>query len=124
MNRKCSSSKFNFVSYFFAKDGVLQINDGPPAKGTNAITSVVKGFMDAFPDMVVSMDSVITKSNKTRFYWTTTGTNNGTNGAGNKVNFSGFEEWIINDKGLIQESKGYFDNKEYERQLKFGTEKK
>ncbi len=64
------SQRPNFVSSFFAEDGVLQINDGEPAKGTEAITNVAKGFMDAFPDMIVSMDSLITKSDKTRFYWT------------------------------------------------------
>jgi len=117
------SKRPNFVSSFFSKDGVLQINNGSPAKGTEAITNVVKGFMDAFPDLVVSMDSLITKSEKTRFYWTLTGTYNGTNGTGNKVNISGFEEWILNN-GRIQESKGYFDTKEYERQLKLGTDKK
>ncbi len=111
------SQRPNFVSSFFAEDGVLQINDGSPAEGTEAITNVVKGFMDAFPDMVVSMDSLITKSDKTRFYWTLTGTNNGTNGTGNKVNISGFEEWTINAKGFIQKSIGYFDEKEYKQQL-------
>lgn len=118
------SQRPNFVSSFFSENGVLQINDGSPAKGTEAITHVVKGFMETFPDMVVSMDSLITNSDKTRFYWTLTGTNNGINGTGNKVNISGFEEWNINKEGLIQESKGYFDKKEYERQLMFGTEKK
>ena len=117
------SQRPNFVSYFFAEDGELTINDGETAKGTNAIITVVKGFMQAFPDMVVSMDSLITKSEKTRFYWTLTGTNNGTNGTGNKVNISGFEEWTINDKGLIQKSNGYFDEKEYKRQLEFGMNK-
>ena len=115
------SQRPNFVSSFFSEDGVLQINDGSPAKGTEAITNVVKGVMDAFPDMVVSMDSLITKSEKTRFYWTLTGTNNGTNGTGNKVNISGFEEWTLNDDGLIQESKGYFDEKDYKRQLEYRT---
>jgi len=118
------SKRPNFVSSFFSENGVLQINDGEPAKGTEAITNVAKGFMDAFPDMVVSMDSLITKSEKTRFYWTLTGTNNGLNGTGNKVKISGFEEWTLNKEGLIQESKGYFDEKEYKRQLEFGTNKK
>ena len=117
------SQRPNFVSSFFSKDGVLQINDGAAAEGTEAITNVAKGFMEAFPDMVVSMDSLTTKSDKTRFYWTLTGTNNGPNGTGNKVHFSGFEEWTLNDKGLIQESKGFFDEKEYKRQLEFGTDK-
>lgn len=117
------SQRPNFVSSFFSEDGVLKINDGSPAKGTEAITNVVKGFMDAFPDMVVSMDSIITKLEKTRFYWTLTGTNNGTNGTGNKINISGFEEWTLNPDGLIQESKGHFDEKEYKRQLEFGADK-
>ncbi len=107
------SQRPDFVSSFFSEDGILQINDGEPAVGTEAITNVARGFMDAFPDMVVSMDSLTTESDKTRFYWTLTGTNNGTNGNGNKVNMSGFEEWTFNDDGLIQESKGHFDEKEY-----------
>lgn len=116
------SQRPNFVSSFFAEDGVLQVNDGVPAKGTEAITNVAKGFMDAFPDLVVSMDSLITKSNKTRFYWTLTGTNNGTNGTGNKVRISGFEAWTVNKEGIIQDSKGFFDAEEYQRQLEFGME--
>ncbi len=116
------SQRPNFVSSFFSEDGVLQINDGIPAEGTEAITNVAKGFMEAFPDMVVSMDSLSTNSDKTRFYWTLTGTNNGTHGTGNKVNISGFEEWTINDKGLIQKSNGHFDEKEYKRQLEFGAD--
>ena len=117
------SQRPNFVSSFYAEDGELTINDGKPAKGTNAITDVAKAFMDAFPDMIVSLDSLTTSSNKTRFYWTLKGTNNGPNGTGNKVNINGFEEWVLNDDGLIQESKGFFDEKEYKRQLEFGADK-
>ena len=116
------SQRPNFVASFFAKDGLLVVNDGEPAIGTDAITKVAKGFMDTFPDMVVSMDSLITKLDKTRFYWTLTGTNDVPNGTGNKVKISGFEEWTLSDDGLIQESKGHFDDKEYSRQLEFGID--
>jgi len=115
------SNRPEFVAMFFAEDGELKINNGKPAKGTLAITDVANGFMEAFPDMIVSLDSLETKSDKSRFYWTLTGTNNGLNGTGNKVKISGFEEWNLNDKGLIQRSNGYFDEKEYKRQLEFGT---
>lgn len=118
------SQRPNFVSSFFADDGELTVNNGEPAKGTLAITDVAKGFMDAFPDMVVSLDSLTTNQDKTKFHWTLTGTNNGASGTGNKVSISGFEEWTLNENGLIQESKGRFDQKEYDRQLKFGTDKK
>jgi hypothetical protein len=117
------SNRPKFVAMFFAENGALRVNDGEPAIGRNAITNVAKGFMDTFPDMIVSMDSLITKSDKTRFYWTLTGTNTGTNGTGNKVKISGFEEWTLNENGLILESKGYFDEKEYKGQLENGTDK-
>ena len=117
------SQRPHFVSCFFAEDGVLQINDGIPAEGTEAIINVAKSFMEAFPDMVVSLDSLTTNKDKTKFHWTLTGTNNGPDGTGNKVSINGFEEWTINEEGLIQESKGYFDEKEYKRQLEFGTDK-
>lgn len=114
------SQRPNFVSSFFAEDGELTVNDGTPAKGTDAITTVAKGFMDAFPDLMVSFDSLETKADKTRFYWTLTGTNNGLNGTGNEVNISGFEEWTLNEQGFIQKSMGYFDEREYQRQLEVG----
>lgn len=117
-SRAWSSQKPEKVSGFFAPDGMLQVNEGEPAIGTEAITAVAKGFMDAFPDMVVTMDSLVTKSGKTRFYWTLTGTNNSPGGTGNKVKISGFEEWTFNKEGLVQESKGHFDAEEYNRQLK------
>jgi hypothetical protein len=114
------SQKPGFVAAFFAEDGELTINNGSTAKGTGAITDIAKGFMDAFPDMKVSLDSLTTDTDKTQFHWTLTGTNNGINGNGNKVSISGYEEWTMNDDGLIQTSKGYYDEEEYKRQLEFG----
>lgn len=115
-----SSQRPNFVSSFFAKNGSLSVNNGAPAEGTEAITQVARGFMEAFPDMVVSLDSLVTKSDNSRFYWTLTGTNKGPGGTGKTVKISGYEEWTMNKEGLIQESKGNFDEKEYNRQLEFG----
>jgi len=116
-----SSQKPEKVANCFASDASLQVNDGDPAVGTEAITNVAKGFMDAFPDMIVSMDSLVTKSNKTRFYWTLTGTNSVPGGTGNKVKISGFEEWTLSEEGLVQVSKGRFNAEEYNRQLNGDT---
>jgi hypothetical protein len=115
------SQKPKKVAAFFAPNGSLTVNDGAPAVGTEEIAKVAKGFMDAFPDIVVIMDSLVAKRNKTQFYWTLIGTNTGPGGTGNKVKISGFEEWIINEDGLIQESKGHFDSEEYNRQLHEGV---
>jgi hypothetical protein len=114
------SQRPNFVASFFAQDGSLMVNNGEPATGTKAITNVAKSFMDTFPDMIVSLDSLVNKSDKIRFYWTLTGTNDVPDGTGNKVNISGFEEWTLNDNGLIKASKGSFDAQEYKRQLELG----
>ena len=106
------------VAAFFAPAGSLTINGGTPAVGRGAITAVVQGFMMAFPDMKVLMDSVIVQgSDRAVFHWTLIGTNNGPSGSGRAVHISGFEEWRLGADGLIAESQGHFDSAEYQRQL-------
>jgi hypothetical protein len=78
--------------------------------------------MTAFPDMIVTMDSLRTTSKSTEFHWTFTGTNTGPNGTGKKVKISGFELWQFNEQGLVKESKGIYDAEEYERQVKYGVD--
>ena len=112
------SQKPESVAAFFAPTGSLKVNADSPAVGRNAITKVTQGFMTAFPDMIVAMDSLVTNPNGTEFHWTLTGTNSGPGGTGNKVKVSGFELWHFDKDGLIQESIGSFDAEEYNRQLK------
>jgi predicted ester cyclase len=114
------SQKPGSVAAFFAANGSLKVNADSPAVGREAITKVAEGFMTAFPDMIVSMDSLVTKQNGIEFHWTLTGTNSGVGGTGNKVKVSGFEVWKFSEGGLIQESIGSFDAEEYNRQLKNG----
>ena len=78
------------------------------------------GFMSTFPDLRVIMDDVLVKDKYAEFHWTLTGTNSGAGGTGNWVCISGFEIWTLGEDGLIAESRGHFDNEEYERQLKGG----
>src|ERR1700730_14994177 len=106
------------VAAFFAKNGSLSVNDGPPAVGRAAIAEVARGFMRDLPDMVVTMDKVSRDSDGTKFHWTFTGTNSGPGGTGKRVRIRGYELWKIDNAGLIGESKGHFDAAEYERQLK------
>ena len=115
------SQKPESVAAFFATNGSLKVNADSPAVGREAITKVAQGFMTAFPDMIVAMDSLITKPNGTEFHWTLTGTNTGPGGTGKTVKISGFELWQIDNDGLIQESIGSFDAGEYNRQLKKGV---
>ena len=112
------SQKPESVAAFFSTTGSLKVNADSPAVGREAITKVAQGFMTAFPDMIVAMDSLITKPGGTEFHWTLTGTNSGPGGTGKKVKISGFELWHFDKDGLIQESIGSFDADEYNRQLK------
>lgn len=105
------------VAAFFSEAGSLTINGGTPSVGRTAITAAAQGFMTAFPDMVVAMDSVSLEGRGAVYRWTLTGTNTGPGGTGRKVRISGHEEWAFGADGLIAESKGHFDEAEYNRQL-------
>ena len=93
----------------------------PPSVGRTAITETARGFMTAFPDMVVKMDQVTRDGGHVIFRWTWTGTNTGPGGTGKPVRINGYEEWTIDADGLIGESKGHYDEVEYQRQLKSGA---
>lgn len=105
------------VAAFFSPHGSLTINDGAPSQGRAAIAEAVQGFMDAFPNLVVVMDDVAKRNDKTIYRWTLTGTNTGPGGAGKSVRISGFEEWRFGNDDLIAESHGHFDAADYRRQL-------
>lgn len=105
------------VASFFAEQGSLKINDGAPSVGRAAITKTAQGFMTAFPDLAVRMDSVNKSGADITYHWTLTGTNTGPGGTGKFVRISGFEEWRFGPDGLIAESIGHFDAADYRRQL-------
>jgi steroid delta-isomerase-like uncharacterized protein len=108
------------VAAFFADDGSLKINHGSPSVGRKAITAAAQGFMTAFPNLVVNMDRLAVDGKRVAYHWTLTGTNTGPGGSGKPVRLSGYEEWRIAD-GLIAESRGHFDEAEYQRQLQSGA---
>jgi uncharacterized protein (TIGR02246 family) len=103
------------VAAFFAKNGLLQVNNDAPAVGREAIAEIARGFMRDFPDMTVTFDKLEPRRDRTAFHWTLTGTYAET---GNHVRISGYELWKIDNAGLIAESSGYFDAEDYQRQLR------
>ena len=110
------------VAAFFAENGSLSVNDGPPAVGRAAIAQIARGFMRDFPDMTVTFNKLEPQSNVIAFHWTLVGTNTGPGGTGKRVRISGYELWELDPDGLIVESKGHFDAAEYQRQLKLGVD--
>jgi predicted ester cyclase len=106
------------VASFYAEDGSLTINNGAPSEGRAGLATTANSFMEAFPDMHLVMDSLVADGNTYRYHWRFTGSFTGPGGNGNKVDFTGFERWTMNDDGLIQRSIGTFDAVDYNRQLR------
>ncbi len=101
--------------------GRQSINDGPPAIGRTALAAVASSYMEAFPDLQISLDQLLVAGNAAFFVWTLTGTNTGPGGTGNSVRVSGVEVWEMGESGLIAQSRGYYDAACYERQLAEGV---
>jgi len=110
------------VASFHDETSFLKVNDAEPARGRAAIAEVAQGFMTAFPDMSLAMDSIVATASGARYHWTYSGTNTGPAGTGMAVRFSGYEEWILGEDGLITQALGHFDQEEYNRQLEFGVD--
>jgi predicted ester cyclase len=105
------------VAEFFSPKGSLRVNDKAPAVGREAVSEIARGFMEAFPDLHLSMDDIMVQDERVVYHWTFAGTNTGPGGTGKLVRFSGSEDWTFGEDGLIAESLGHFDESEYRRQL-------
>ena len=112
----CSHDPARVASHF-TPGGTIAINGGEPTE----ITEVARSFISAFPDIQVFMDDVVFKDESVEYHWTFTGTNTGPGGTEKWVRISGFEEWTFGDDGLVAESKGNYDQAEYDRQLEHGA---
>ena len=110
------------VAEHYAADGSLTINGGTPSVGRAAITEAALSFMVTFPDMRLLMDDVRVEDTSKEFHWTLVGTNTGPGGTGNRVRISGWEEWTLDDDGLIADSQGHYDQAEYDRQIEHGVD--
>ena len=77
------------LAAFYAEDGMLQVNEGEPAVGRAAIEAKARGFMEAFPDMVVRLESVERQGDAAVFRWLWPGTNPGPGGWAPAMSISG-----------------------------------
>ena len=103
------------VAAHYRPGGTIAVNEGGPA----GIAEVAAAFITAFPDIEVFMDGLVVRDDGVVEYrWTFTGTSAET---GRWVRIPGFEEWTIDADGVIAESRGHFDEAEYDRQLREGA---
>jgi nuclear transport factor 2 (NTF2) superfamily protein len=99
------------VAGHYVPGGMISINGGDAA----GIAEVAEAFIAAFPDIEVFMDNLVLREDGIIEYrWTFTGTSAET---GKSVRVPGFEEWTIAPDGLIAESRGHYDQAEYDRQV-------
>jgi hypothetical protein len=104
------------VAAHYVPGGKIAINGGD----LSPITEVAEGFIAAFPDIQVFMDDLVLRDDGVvEYHWTFTGTSAET---GNTVRVPGFEEWTIAPAGLIAESRGHYDQAEYDRQVEHGAD--
>ena len=116
-----SSQNPTQLASFYAANGSLTVNGGPPSIGRVAIAAKAQSFMTAFPDMVVRLERMDQHGDHPVFRWIWTGTNTGPGGTGKFVRITGYEEWTLEAGGLIAKSDGHYDEAEYERQLRTGA---
>lgn len=103
------------VAAHYVSGGTIAINGGD----ATGIADVAAAFIAAFPDIVVSQDDLVLRQDgSVEYRWTFTGTSAET---GNRVRVPGYEEWTISPDGLIAQSRGHYDQAEYDRQLQHGV---
>jgi predicted ester cyclase len=112
----CSHDPARVAAHYVPR-GMITINGGQPTE----IAEAARSFMDAFPDIEVSMDDLVVNDATVEYRWTFTGTNTGPDGTGKSVRISGVEVWTLGDDGRIVESEGSYDANEYDRQLEHGA---
>ena len=105
------------VAAFYAESGSLTINDGTPAVGRGAVQAAAQNFMSAYPDLLVRFDRLEPHGDRVLYHWTFIGRNTGPGGTGHGVRISGYEDWRIGADGLIADSQGHYDAREWDRQL-------
>ncbi len=102
---------------FQAENCKVTVNDGEPMISAEERINGISSFMEAFPDLLVTMKEIVEEDNGTVFYLNLKGTNTGPEGTGNKLDIDGCEIWKLDNNNKITKLDGYFDTEEYERQI-------
>ncbi len=88
--------------------------------GRDAITEVARGFMTAFPDMVLTMDDLDASGDHATYHWTLVRHQHRTGWDGETRPHQRIRGMDVRCDGLIAESQGHFDEADYQHQLQHG----
>lgn len=98
----------------YAEQTTMSMNGGDPMTSRSQIADMAAGFMADFPDLVLALDTVLVADRHMIYAWTFEGRHKG---SGNKVRFSGWEEWDLDDDLKVTKSLGWYDAEDYNRQV-------
>ena len=104
----------DIVAGRYAEKATMIMNGGDPMTSRTQIGEMAAGFMADFPDLVLSLDSVLVADHHMVYAWTFEGRHQET---GNHVRFSGWEEWDLDENLNVIKSLGWYDGADYERQV-------
>ena len=76
--------------------------------------AMADGFMEEFPDLVLTCDTVLVADHHMVYAWTFEGHHRE---SGRPVRFSGWEEWDLDDELNVVKSLGWYDVDDYNRQI-------
>ena len=102
------------VASRYAEAATMIMNGGEPMTSRSQICDMAAGFMADFPDLVLSLGTVLVANRHMIYAWTFEGHHRET---GNYVRFSGWEEWDLDDDLKVIKSFGWYDGADYERQV-------
>ncbi len=109
-----NSGRPESVAAFFSPDGFITINGGEPWRGAESIANMAAGFYADVPNLRLVCDGVRRSGSHAVYLWTFTGAHATT---GRELAVSGWEEWDLDESGLIERSCGNFDADDYSRQV-------
>ena len=101
------------VAAFFAPHGMISINGGEPWRDREGVAKMAAGFYADVPDLRLVCDGVRVTGNHAVYLWTFTGTHAATK---LELTVRGWEEWDLDEAGLIETSRGNLDVDDYSRQ--------
>ena len=102
------------VASRYAQQSTMIMNGGDPMTNRSQIGDMAAGFMADFPDLVLSLDTVLVADHHMVYAWTFEGHHKDT---GNHVRFSGWEEWDLDNDLNVIKSLGWYDGEDYDRQV-------
>lgn len=109
-----SSRNPETVANRYAVQTTMGMNGGDPMTSRAEIAAMAAGFMADFPDLVLTLDTVLAADHRMIYAWTFEGHHTETR---NHVRFSGWEEWDLDDDLKVTKSLGWYDAADYERQV-------